>query len=168
MTTTVVSSAVLSIEKTSAVTQGIRVRVFHEITVSNSGSDTAENVVITDTLPSELSVVDTTANGVVSADTVSWSIGDMMPNTTTSVQVKVKVADVIAVGTVLLNKTTATGNQPGGAALPPVADTLQTPVSSEPVLVLQYSVDKAIAAPGDRLTYACECAMPVMPMRSTP
>lgn len=155
VTTTVVSSAVLSIEKTSAVTQVIPGQEFsYEITVSNSGSDTAENVVITDTLPSELSVVDTTANGVVSADTVSWSIGDMMPNTTTSVQVKVKVADVIAVGTVLLNKTTATGNQPGGAALPPVADTLQTPVSSEPVLVLQYSVDKAIAAPGDRLTYA--------------
>ena len=47
----------------------------YEITVANTGSDTAEGVVITDTLPAEVSVVDVTANGVVSGNTVTWSIG---------------------------------------------------------------------------------------------
>ena len=108
---------------------------------------------ITDTLPAEVSVVDVTANGVVSGNTVTWSIGSMTPNTTTSVQVKVKVADVVSEGTVLLNTTSVTGNQPGGAPLPTDSDTLQTPVSSAPDLVLQYTVDKAIASPGERLTY---------------
>ncbi|MDA8828358.1 DUF11 domain-containing protein, partial [Luminiphilus sp.] len=41
----------------------------------------------------------------------------------------------------------------GGAPLPTDSDTLQTPVSSAPDLVLQYTVDKAIASPGERLTY---------------
>ena len=102
----------------------------YEITVANTGSDTAEGVVITDTLPAEVSVVDVTANGVVSGNTVTWSIGSMTPNTTTSVQVKVVVADVVSEGTVLLNTTSVTGNQPGGAPLPTDSDTLQTPVSS--------------------------------------
>ena len=51
---------------------------------------------ITDTIPAEVNVVDVTANGVVSGNTVTWSIGSMTPNTTTSVQVKVVVADVIS------------------------------------------------------------------------
>jgi uncharacterized repeat protein (TIGR01451 family) len=152
--TTVVSSAVLSIEKTSAVSQVNPSQEFsYEIAVSNTGSDVAEGVVITDVLPAEVSVVDVTANGVVSGNTVTWAIGAMTPNTTTSVQVKVVVADVISEGTVLLNTTSATGTQPGGAPLPTVGDTLQIPVSSAPDLVLQYSVDKGVASPGERLTY---------------
>jgi uncharacterized repeat protein (TIGR01451 family) len=152
--TTVVSSAVLSIEKTSAVSQVNPSQEFsYEIAVSNTGSDVAEGVVITDVLPAEVSVVDVTANGVVSGNTVTWAIGAMTPNTTTSVQVKVVVADVISEGTVLLNTTSAAGTQPGGAPLPTVGDTLQIPVSSAPDLVLQYTVDKAIATPGERLTY---------------
>ena len=154
VTTTVVSSAVLSIEKTSAVSQVNPGQEFsYEIAVANTGSDVAEGVVITDTLPAQVSVVDVTANGVVSGNTVTWSIGTMAPNTTTSVQVRVVVADAVNEGTVLLNTTSATGTQPGGARLPTVGDTLQIPVSSAPDLVLQYTVDKAIASPGDRLTY---------------
>jgi uncharacterized repeat protein (TIGR01451 family) len=104
-------------------------------------------------LPAEVSVVDVTANGVVSGNTVTWAIGAMTPNTTTSVQIKVVVADAINEGTVLLNTTSATGTQPGGAPLPTVGDILQIPVSSAPDLVLQYTVDKAIASPSERLTY---------------
>ena len=152
--TTVVSGAVLGIEKTSAVSQVNPGQEFsYEIAVSNTGSDVAEGVVITDVLPGEVSVVDVTANGAVSGDTVTWAIGAMPPNTTTSVQVKVKVADVVNEGTVLLNTTTAAGNKPGGAPLPSVGDTLQTPVAGAPDLVLQYSVDKGVASPGERLTY---------------
>jgi uncharacterized repeat protein (TIGR01451 family) len=152
--TTVVSSAVLSIEKTSAVSQVNPSQEFsYQIAVSNTGSDVAEGVVITDVLPAEVSVVDVTANGVVSGNTVTWAIGAMTPNTTTSVQIKVVVADAINEGTVLLNTTSATGTQPGGAPLPTVGDILQIPVSSAPDLVLQYTVDKAIASPSERLTY---------------
>jgi len=154
-TTTVVSSAVLAINKTSAVTEVIPGQEFsYEITLANAGSDTAENVVITDTLPEQVSFVDATANGTLSGDTVTWSIGTMSPNTETRVQVKVLVADVVDEGTVLLNTTSATGSQPGGSLLPPVGDTLQTPVSSKPILVLKYEVNRDTAAPGDRLVYS--------------
>ena len=81
----------------------------YEITVANTGSDTAEGVVITDTLPADVSVVDVTANGVVSGNTVTWLIGTITPNTTTSVQVKVVVADVISEGAVLLNTNLSDG-----------------------------------------------------------
>ena len=91
--------------------------------------------------------------GALSGDTVTWSIGTMSPNTETRVQVKVLVADVVDEGTVLLNTTTATGSQLGGSLLPPVGDILQTPVSSTPILVLKYEVNRDTAAPGDRLVY---------------
>ncbi len=159
--TMVVSSALLTIDKTSAVNQVLPGQTFsYEITVKNAGSDVAENVVITDVLPPDVVFVDASANGQLVGDAVIWDIekdfGPMGPDTDLSLQVKVRANDVIADGTPLLNRSVVSGKKPDGTILPEATATLLVPVISNPDLLLIYSVDKQLAQPGDALLYTLQ------------
>ncbi len=156
---TIVSSApVLTISKTSAVSHVTPGQtIAYDITVENVGSDTARNVRITDQLPAETSFASATAGGIESGGIVTWDIeadhGPLAPNTSVTVHVEATADAVIASGTPLLNISSVTGEDAGGAAIPPVSSTLLLPVVSSPVLEINYMADQAAVQAGGALLY---------------
>jgi uncharacterized repeat protein (TIGR01451 family) len=156
--TIVSSSPVLTISKTSAVSHVTPGQtVAYDITVENVGSDTARNVRITDRLPAEMSFVSATAGGIESGGIVTWDIeadrGPLAPNTSVTVHVEATADAVITSGTPLLNISSVTGEEAGGAAIPPVSSTLLLPVVSSPVLEIDFTADQATVQAGGALLY---------------
>ncbi|MEP1594444.1 MAG: hypothetical protein ABJK20_07725, partial [Halieaceae bacterium] len=156
--TPVTSDPILTITKSSTVSQVTPGQTYaYDITVTNVGSDTAEGVRITDTLPLETTLVSATGGGVPAGGDVVWDIatvhGSIGPNSSVTVHVKVTADSVITNGTPLLNIASVTGTNRMGRAIPPASSTLLLPVSSSPVLVIDYNVDKPVVQAGGALLY---------------
>ncbi|MDE5758964.1 MAG: DUF11 domain-containing protein, partial [Allobaculum sp.] len=79
--------------------------VEYKLTVSNPTSSTAQNVVLTDTIPTpepstsaNFTLVEESIQGnniSLQGNTITWNLGDLAPNSTKSVTFKVNVPDVI-------------------------------------------------------------------------
>ena len=156
--TPVTSDPILSITKSSTVSQVTPGQTYaYDITVTNVGSDTAEGVTITDTLPLETTLVSATGGGVPAGGDVVWDIatdhGPIGPNSSVTVHVKVIADSVITNGTPLLNVASVTGVNRLGRAIPPASSTLLLPVSSSPVLEIDYNVDQPVVQAGGALLY---------------
>ena len=156
--TPVTSEPILTITKSSTVSQVTPGQSYaYDLTVENVGSDVARKVVITDVLPTETGFVGATGGGVESGGTVTWDIGSdhgpITPSSSVTVHVTVRANDPLADGTPLLNIASVTGETRSGAALPPVSSTLLLPVTSSPVLQIDYSVDQPIVQAGGALLY---------------
>lgn len=123
-----------------------------DITVENRGSDTASNVVITDTLPANTTWVDT-GSGSHSMGVISWGPFVLGPNTSTTVQAKATVASVLANGTLLDNSVQVTGVDSVASPLPTLTANQVTPVVSSPILQIDIDVDKPIISAGDGALY---------------
>ena len=156
--TPVTSDPLLTITKTSTVSQVTPGQTYaYDITVANIGSDTAENVIVTDLLPAETSFVSATAGGQHANGLVTWDIetdhGPIAPNSSVTLHVKIKADDVISNGTPLLNIAAVTGDNSAGQAIAPASSTLLLPVSSSPVLEIDYGVSQPIVQAGGALLY---------------
>ncbi len=144
----------LDIIKTSKVRQASPGQTFaYDITVSNIGSDTAQNVTLNDTLPPETSFISATDGGTHSAGVVTWTLGTLQPNSSYTVHVEAQADTVIANGTPLLNTASVQGQNSAAALLPPVSSSLLLPVTSSPILDIDYSVDQPTVQPGGALLY---------------
>jgi uncharacterized repeat protein (TIGR01451 family) len=88
--------------------------VMYTITYANSGTDSAENVVLSDTLPSGLSYVsdDSTlscsACSVGATGTITWSVGTMAPGDDFDFTLTGLVSSTVSTGTSLVNRVTIT------------------------------------------------------------
>src|SRR5207247_1533936 len=105
ITTTVTSSSVLAVTATDApdpvVAGGT---ITYTLSYSNTGNSGATGVVVSDTVPANTTIVSATGGGVLSAGTVSWSIGSP-PAGAGPAQLVVRVASPLANGTVITDGT---------------------------------------------------------------
>ncbi len=130
-----------------------------DITLNNIGSDTAENVLITDTLPANTSFVSASGGGVeTSPGIVEWDIaalsGQLTANNSVAVSVKAVIdPPPIADGTQLTNTVTATAEYGASNALPPASATSVLSIISSPVLNITLDTDKPFALAGESVAY---------------
>ena len=83
----------MALTKTSAsASVAADARLIYTLTVVNNGFDSGEDVVVTDTLPSEVTFVDATQPHTYDAPTVSWALGTMSRWETRVLTVEVTVA----------------------------------------------------------------------------
>jgi uncharacterized repeat protein (TIGR01451 family) len=156
MTDVVVNSTpVLTFSKTasaSAVNAGTQLS--YQLDFSNTGTDSATGVMISDTVPPNTTFVSAGGGGVYDAAsrTVTWDLGTVVANSAGSVNVLVTVDSPLADGTVLRNQATINSNE----TLPvSAADSVR--VLSAPVLTLNKTPDPAgFIEAGQQLDYTLE------------
>ncbi|WP_279248850.1 beta strand repeat-containing protein [Candidatus Marimicrobium litorale] len=148
--TVVTSQPILSFSKQAPSTHVSAGQQFtYTIGYANNGSATATNLVLTDSLPPELSFVAASDNGQPGSGGVTWSLPDLDPGRSHAVTLTVQVASPIANGTVLSNDATIASVETG--ALP--VQTTDVTVDSGPVLELDKTVSRKTADAGDQLVY---------------
>jgi uncharacterized repeat protein (TIGR01451 family) len=110
----------------------------YTITVTNNGPSHATNVLVTDSLPSEVSYVShSTAAGTASHDgsptngTVAWNVGNLTNGSSATLTITVDVLSSTADGTTITNTATVSGNETD-----PVSENNST---SEDTLVIRES-----------------------------
>jgi uncharacterized repeat protein (TIGR01451 family) len=89
-----------------------------QITVTNNGPGNVGNVVITDALPAQTTLVSASDNGRLTGNQVQWLIGTLRPGTRRTVQLALQAQAAGAI----VNRATATGD--GGQSVPAEAKTL--------------------------------------------
>jgi uncharacterized repeat protein (TIGR01451 family) len=89
-----------------------------QITVANTGPGNVGNVVITDVLPAQTTLVSASDNGRLTGNQVQWLIGTLRPGTRRTVQLALQAQTAGAI----VNRATVTGD--GGQSVPAEAKTL--------------------------------------------
>ena len=87
--TVVVQTTLIGLEKTGGSVMYIGGERDYEITATNNGTATLTGVVITDTIPDGLSYV-SSENGVLSANTVTWTIGELSAGASNTVTLRLR------------------------------------------------------------------------------
>src|SRR5207249_2602164 len=103
---TVSSAPALSVVKTDApdpVNSGSNIT--YSISYSNTGTASATNAVIRDTLPANTTFVSASAPGALAGGIVTWNLGAVSAGAGGSVQLVVKVNSPLANGTIITNGT---------------------------------------------------------------
>ena len=119
---------------------------------ANTGSSTAYDVVIQDTIPDYVTYVSSFPQYTsVSGKVYTWDIGDVDAGISGDVTITVQVDVGTPDGTVLANLGHVEYNGPGGPE-PPVDDEKDVPVTA-PVMTFSKSADVTTADPGDTITY---------------
>ena len=97
-TTTLVRQPVLTITKRSDRPKLYLGQVFgYEITVANTGDETAANTIVTDTIPEGTSFLSASEGGELTGNMVAWQIGDLAPNASIAVSMKLKADKITTV-----------------------------------------------------------------------
>lgn len=126
-----IPSTTLALSKTAIADDPLAVggNITYTLTVTNTGSETALNVTVTDDLPNEVDCVSVSPGPLpVCADPLVWQVGDLAKNGTASLMILVVVNDTGA-GKLITNTVSVTAtNVPTPPTVPPVC-----PDSSEPV-----------------------------------
>jgi len=78
----------------------------YTITVTNSGPSSASSVVVTDTLPANVTFVSASGNGVKNSGAVNWSLGTLVPGQTSNVTLTVTDPTI---GTITNTAATSSG-----------------------------------------------------------
>ena len=152
ITTTVTSAPVLGLSKTDApdpVAAGNNVT--YTLSYSNSGNEDATGVVITDTVPANVTFVSATAGGTLAAGVVTWNIGGLGAGASGTVQMTVQVQSPLPNGTLITNGSYSIDcNQ----TAPVAGAVITTTVTSDPILNISKTdaPDPAVAGT-DNITY---------------
>jgi large repetitive protein len=117
----------------------------YTIDVENKGDDTADNVVITDAIPTHTTYVpgSATAGGTLSGGVVSWNLGSMAPAATRQVKFQVRVDNDTPANYAVVNASNSSfdaHSSAGVSATGPAATTTNT--------VLQPTADLGVALTG--------------------
>jgi uncharacterized repeat protein (TIGR01451 family) len=121
----------------------------YTLRVSNEGGLAAENSVLTDTLPGNVTYLSSSPAGIYSAGVVTWNLGTIEPGGTKTVTVTVQVDSSITNGESAINNASVAW--PGGV---PVDAVWETVLYSEPELTItkvgpeQATVDSTITYTG--------------------
>ena len=142
-------------------------RIAYDITVRNSGTENAANVVISDVIDPSLTAIDPGANGTVAGSTVTYTrttlaaLTSVAPGTSVSVRVLATIRRPLANGTIIANRASGTADtltpvlsdDPDTAA---VNDPTTITVTSSPRFVVTKSVldvNGGSFLPGDQVRY---------------
>ncbi len=121
----------------------------YKVTVKNTGTVTATNVVMKDTLPSDVTVVSgtITGGGTVSNQVISWPVFTLIVGDSATYQYQIRIDSTIESQVASINKATIDGNgirQQVTASFIPV---------NRPLMTMTKSANRATAKPGDTILY---------------
>ncbi|MFI5252534.1 MAG: OmpA family protein [Bacteroidota bacterium] len=122
--------------------------VLFNIIVGNTGTDKLTAISIVDTLAAEFGLIDA-GSGIVSGNTISWSIQTLPMRDYDTLTIKVKVSPSVAYGASVVNS--CTGKDSSGKSL---STLVKLQIGSSPHFTLLKSVAKYYANAGDTLLYA--------------
>ncbi len=139
-------------------------RVDYTIVVRNTGNSLATNVVVNDTLDSNLENVIVGQGGLISGGVISWNLGtlDLSPAGDVTLTFSALIASPLADGTQIANQALVTATEYAGAV---PSDDPATPAVDDPTLIVVHSqalitATKSVsdqnggdAMPGDSLVY---------------
>jgi uncharacterized repeat protein (TIGR01451 family) len=105
--THIVIAPTLNIVKSATPPHGSTVNpsdfIVYTMLVSNTGSLTATNVIVTDVVPINTTFITGSTGVIVNLPTLQWNIGNLPPTTTVTVSFTVQVTSTIANDTILTN-----------------------------------------------------------------
>ena len=127
--------------------------VTYQLSYRNSGSATAQNVMLTDAVPADTTFVSATSGGTLSGGVVTWNLGPLVAGAGGSVSMTVQVDNPIANNTQISNIATLSADNAGS-----VQDTATTLVTSDPFLVLEKSDTPDPVEAGGIITYTLDFA----------
>jgi len=155
VSTTIAAAPNFSFTKTvSRSTAPEKATLTYTISYSNTGG-AASNVVIRDTIPTNVSYrTGTATNGGSYTSSpgkgfLKWNIGSVASSGSGSVTFSVTVDSPVTVSTVIPNTAYLTNNENANKS-----STVNVTVQGLPNFALAKSVDKSLAGPGDTLTYS--------------
>lgn len=128
--------------------------VTFSIDVENLGDSIAEGVVVGDTLPAGLVIDPASTSGVVTGNTVEWSVGDLEPGRVVTLQVSAEAAEGLAGNTTLVNKALASTTTAGVGGVP--SNEVTVTVVGEAVFTLTKTASAVAVKPGESFTYTLE------------
>ncbi len=137
---------------------GPNLPITYSVVVANNGTGNASNVLITDTLPSEVNLVNATVSSgaVGSSSPVTASIPTLTAGDSVTLTVVVTTS-IVATDTVITNTAQTVGDTMSARASLPVTHVITTtPPVLLPNLAITKSADPAsgsVVEPGDTLTY---------------
>jgi len=140
-------SPTFTISKTdnrTTVTQGETLT--YAITVQNTSSVTANNVTVTDTLPSNVSFQSATNNGSQTSGTVTWSGLTIGAGSSITLTVTVTVNNNVVNGTTITNTAQIVGG-------PSATDTTTVSSTAAPSLTISKTDNRSTVTPNETLTY---------------
>jgi uncharacterized repeat protein (TIGR01451 family) len=108
----VAQDPVVALTKTGPATATRGEQITYTLSYTNAGPEDAVNSKIMDTLPKGLTFVSATGGGKYDSatGTVTWNLGTVPLGRSGSVQLQVKIANDVAVGTAIINKARFTGD----------------------------------------------------------
>ncbi|MFA5070567.1 MAG: NEW3 domain-containing protein [Patescibacteria group bacterium] len=154
-TTTLIKKPILAIEKTVDLVFANPGNVAtYTVTITNTGNETAYNVVLTDTLPAGFTFVE---NGL---DTKSWSLGDLVPADSVTVNYEVTVGKNVTAGFYDNFAEAKADNHGKIHDIASLEVRIPKKQSSEayPILTIGKSVDKATVNPNTLVNYTVKIA----------
>ncbi|MCL6511041.1 MAG: DUF11 domain-containing protein [Anaerolineae bacterium] len=125
----------------------------YTLAITNDGPSAAQNVVVTDALPAEVSYVGATPEpALVSGNLLSWTLGALPPGLSALITVTVRLSASLPAGTLITNTAVVTTSSMGDDPTDN-ADETTTPITTLAELVLSKRGHAAFVAPGALLTY---------------
>lgn len=122
------------------------------LTLSNSGDEVVNNVVVSDTMPARVSFVPYSLSGYGLAihnpttEVITWDVGSFLVGQTEQLTFKVTVNLDVPDGSVLVNKAVITGPRYMGEAI-------ATTNVRAPLVTIEKFASPTVAMPGDTITY---------------
>ncbi len=163
-TVTVSALAALQIDKTDLTDPVYAGDTYlYEIVVTNTGPSTAQGVIVTDTLPSQVSVEGASPECTSSGGVVTCILGSMLPESSRDLLVNVRVADDVISGTVGTNTATVTTSTPVDTGNSVLSDSETTTYLQKTGQPTDLQIDKSVApttavAGSGRFTYTLTVA----------
>ena len=151
---TVKSEAVLELVKTASAEQvSPGDHITYLLTFRNVGNAIAQNLFIEDALPDNTTFVSASDNGQLADGVVTWVFPSIVPGTAGEVTLTVRADSPLPDGTRIYNVASADADLTRAAV-----DDATVFIDSSPILELDKIADKAVANPGDLITYTLNVA----------
>ncbi|OGG98641.1 hypothetical protein A3E04_03340 [Candidatus Kuenenbacteria bacterium RIFCSPHIGHO2_12_FULL_42_14] len=122
--------------------------VIYTLNWSVTGDMLAQNVVVSDTLPVEVSLVSATFGYTLNGQILTWNLGDQQPPQQGQMEVTVKINSLPTTGSQIVNNATIKSGDK--------TDTAEATVAVQDYNLTIVKTAPAEANPGDEITYAIE------------
>jgi len=127
--------------------------ITYTITINNVGTDTGTNLVITDTMPNDVTYVSSTVGGINGGSLVTWNIASLAAGATTTVTVTVAVPAVVQAATETLTNSVSGTHDDVEPTVPNNSANDLTTVNALPDLVVTKASSIAVGGAGSLVTY---------------
>ena len=156
---TVVGAPTLDITKSGPIYASPGSVINYTITISNPGPVAANDLVVTDLLPSGVSYVLSNPPATITGSTLTWTKVALNAGGTWQIEVSVRVSDSLANGTKINNTAMITWKDSEGSTYGPKYSTHITRILAEPVITL-IKTGPENAGSGDYITFTIKLENP--------